>query len=78
MAVKSARDVVRSRIADIHANPTEIRQGSWNPKGGGGTDYRFYRQGSDVVVTRGTGDFVTILKGGESNGWFQGATVIGQ
>lgn len=50
--------------------------GPWNPKSGGGTNYLFYRQGSDVVVTQGRGSFVTILKGGEANSWFQGATVI--
>jgi hypothetical protein len=74
----AARNFVRSRIADIHANPSEGRQGPWNPKGGGGSDHLFYRQGGDVVVTRSGGDFVTILKGGESNGWFQGATGVGQ
>jgi RHS repeat-associated protein len=72
----AARAFVRRRITDIHANPTEVRQGPWNPKGGGGTDYFFYRQGEDVVVTRNTGDFVTILKGGESNSWFQGAGLV--
>jgi len=70
----AARSWILDHIKNIHANPDEVRQGSWNPNGGGGTDYWFYRQGSDVVVTKGDGQFVTILKGGQSNGWFNGAT----
>lgn len=73
----TARAQIRSMIAGIHRNFDELKQGPWNPKGGGGTDYLFYRQGADVVVTQSNGSFVTILKGGEMNGWFQGATRIG-
>lgn len=69
----AARSWVRGHIEDIRNSPDEVRQGPWNPKGGGGADYLFYRQGSDVLVTRGGGQFVTILNGGVSNGWFQGA-----
>ncbi|MEZ4473287.1 MAG: hypothetical protein R3F60_21370 [bacterium] len=47
--------------------------GSWNPNGGGGSDFLFYRQGADVVITKPSGDFVTVLPGGQSNGWFNGA-----
>jgi hypothetical protein len=69
-----ARAQIRSTIESIHASPDEIRQGAWNPNGGGGPDYCFYRQGDDVVVTRADGTFVTVLKGGVGNGWFRGAT----
>ena len=31
--------------------------------GGGGTDYVFFRQGSNVVVTKSDGEFVTLLTG---------------
>jgi RHS repeat-associated protein len=68
-----ARSLVREYIEDIRANFDEVRQGPWNPKGGGGSDYLFFRQGTDVVVTKGDGTFVTILQGGDSNGWFQGS-----
>lgn len=70
----AARDYLRNLITDIRGNADEVRIGPWNPKGGGGDAYLFFRQGSDVVVTQPDGSFVTILKGGENNGWFQGAT----
>ena len=60
-------------IEAIHASPAEVRQGAWNPNIGGGSDYCFYRLGDDVVVTKADGTFVTILKGGITNGWYQGA-----
>lgn len=50
-----------------------MRIGAWNPSGGGGADYRFFRQGADVVAMTGTGAFVNVLKGGSSNAWFSGA-----
>jgi RHS repeat-associated protein len=39
------RQAVRDLINDIYENPDEIRQGPWNPNGGGGNDYFFYRKG---------------------------------
>jgi hypothetical protein len=69
----AARDYLRNLITDIRGNADEVRVRSWNPKGGGGDAYLFFRQGSDVVVTQPDGSFVTIVKGGENNGWFQGA-----
>lgn len=71
-----ARAQVRAIINDIHDNFDEVRQGPWNPKGGGGSDYLFYRQGANVVVTQANGQFVTILQGGETNGWFQRAIPV--
>jgi hypothetical protein len=73
-ADQEARAFLRGRIEDIRTNFDEVRQGPWNPKGGGGSDYLFFRQGSDVVVARGDGSFVTILRGGEANGWYRGST----
>jgi len=70
----AARAQIRSVIENIHASPAEVRQGAWNPNGGGGSDYCFYRLGDDVVVTKADGTFVTILRGGITNGWFHGAT----
>ena len=76
MDVKDAqqRAAFRDMIRDIRYNSDEIRQGDWNPKAGGGNGYYFYRKGSSVVVTKGNGDFVTILKDGGTNGWYQRAT----
>jgi hypothetical protein len=65
------RDWVRGRIDSIVSGPEDVRQGPWNPRGGGGSDYLFYRQGADVVITKPSGDFVTVLPGGQTNGWFK-------
>jgi RHS repeat-associated protein len=70
------RDWVRGRIDSIVSGPEDVRQGPWNPRGGGGSDYLFYRQGADVVITKPSGDFVTVLPGGQTNGWFNGATSL--
>jgi len=67
------RTEVRDRIEDIIGRYDEVRQGPWNPQGGGGTDFLFYRQGSDIVITKPSGDFVTVLPGGTNNGWFNAA-----
>jgi RHS repeat-associated protein len=67
----AARQDLRDMIDNIFYNPDEVREGLWNPKGGGGTDYRFYRRGQDVVVTDSKNNFVTILKDGVNNGWFK-------
>jgi hypothetical protein len=69
----AAREQIRSIIEGIHANATDIRQGAYNPAGGGGSDYCFYLLGNDVVLTKADGTFVTILKGGIANRWFQNA-----
>jgi hypothetical protein len=65
---------MRGHIDDIADNPEEVKQGPWNPNGGGASDDYFFRKGDDVVVTKRDGTFVTILKGGINNGWFKGAT----
>lgn len=51
--------------------PEQVRQGLW--RDGGTSDYLFFRQGDDVVVTKSDGSFVTILQGGAGNSWFLGA-----
>ncbi|MDT8913753.1 putative T7SS-secreted protein [Amycolatopsis sp. PS_44_ISF1] len=71
-----SRAWVRQHVDDISRTPNEVRQGPWNPQGGGGGDYYFLRKGEDVVVTKSDGEFVTILKGGQGNGWFNGATPV--
>lgn len=67
---------MRGHIEEIAEHPEEVRQGSWNPQGGGSTDYYFYRSGNDVVVTKNDGTFVTILKDGVNNGWYNGASAV--
>ncbi|WP_103352183.1 putative T7SS-secreted protein [Amycolatopsis sp. CA-128772] len=71
-----SRAWVRQHVDDISRTPNEVRQGPWNPQGGGGSDYYFLRKGEDVVVTKSDGSFVTILKGGQANGWFNGAAPV--
>jgi hypothetical protein len=70
------RQFVVNRIRQITDNWDEVRQGQWHPGGGGGSDYLFFRQSADVVVTKSSGDFVTILKGGVNNGWFRAANPL--
>ena len=65
-----------NRINTIASNPDEVRIGAWNPTAGGGAGYVFFAEAGDVVVATGAGDFVTVLRGGVSNNWFQGATVV--
>jgi RHS repeat-associated protein len=72
-----ARAQIRSTIQEIHGSPHEIRQGPWNPDTGGATNHLFYRKASDVVVTTSSGQFVTILKDGAGNGWYQAARRVG-
>jgi hypothetical protein len=74
----SARQFVSDRISDIRYHPDGVRQGGWNPNGGGSSDYLFFRRASDVVVTQGDRQFVTILKDGLTNGWFQKAAPWGE
>lgn len=70
----SARTWMRQHVDEIGRNPDEVRQGEWR---GGCHDYLFYRKGSDVVVAKPDGTFVTILKDGEANSWFKGAGLLG-
>jgi hypothetical protein len=70
------RGWMRGHIEEIAEHPEEVRQGPWNPQGGGSTDYYFYRSGNDVVVTKNDGTFVTILRDGVNNGWYNGASGV--
>ncbi|HTN89452.1 MAG TPA: RHS repeat-associated core domain-containing protein, partial [Sorangium sp.] len=68
------RQWVRERINTVVQQHDEVRQGPWNPQGGGGNDFLFFRKGTDLVVTKSSGEFVTIFPGGQSNEWFRGAS----
>ncbi len=60
------REKFKSIIGDIvqnHDMPVKI--GEWR---GQSQDTLFFIKGEDVVITRQDGKFVTILKGGTSNG----------
>lgn len=70
----SARQLFRDKIAEVRGSHDEVRQGPWNPANGGGNDYFFYRRGSDLLVTKGDGQFVTMFPMDKPNGWFQQAT----
>ena len=67
------RQWIRDRIDTIVQKYDEVRQGPWNPRGGGGKEFLFFRQGNDLVITKPNGDFVTIFPGAQSNEWFKAA-----
>ena len=58
------RQKVLAIIYDIKNNPTEKRIGYWR---GQPDEVFFYIKGKDVVITKQTGEFVTIMKGGTAN-----------
>ncbi|GAB78177.1 hypothetical protein AUCHE_08_04220 [Austwickia chelonae NBRC 105200] len=39
----SSRTWFMNRARDVHLNPDEVRRGAWNPAGGGGENYFFFR-----------------------------------
>jgi RHS repeat-associated protein len=69
----SDRQILRDKIESIVQVYEEVKQGAWR---GGATNNLFFRSGADVVVTTANGDYVTILSGGASNGWFNGAGAL--
>jgi RHS repeat-associated protein len=72
------RETLETKIKDIASSPDQVRQGKYNPKAGGGSDYFFFEQGSDVVITKSDGTFVSILSDGADNTWYKNATEVGQ
>lgn len=70
----SARQLFLDRISEVRASHNEVRQGPWNPKGGGGMNYFFYRRGNDLLLTKEDGQFVTMFPLSKPNGWFEAAT----
>ncbi|WP_019548377.1 DUF6531 domain-containing protein [Streptomyces sulphureus] len=72
----ASREWFRSRMHAVHGSPDEVRQGAWNPDGGGGADYLFFRKGGDLMVTRPDGEFVTMFPQETPRGWFAEAKVI--
>ncbi|WP_322756812.1 hypothetical protein, partial [Frankia sp. Cas3] len=69
-----ARKWFRMRMDDVRFSYDEIRRGAWNPQGGGGRDYFFYRKGGDLLITKGDGEFVTMFPMSHPNGWFEAAS----
>lgn len=71
----AARKWFEDRIYEVRASHDDVRRGSWNPQGGGGDDYWFYRKDNDLLITKGDGTFVTMFPlGRDGNSWFNGAT----
>ena len=60
----------RGRIEGIVGNYDEVKQGEWR---GGVEGALFYRQDDDVVVTDSEGNFITILKNGVENSYYNEA-----
>jgi hypothetical protein len=75
-ASSSSRSWFMNRARDVHLNPSEVRRGAWNPAGGGGENYFFFRQGEDLLVTRPGGELVTMFPSGSTNAWFKNAEVF--
>ena len=63
-------------IEDIVYHAQEIRQGAWWAGSGGGSDYLFFRRGTEVVITKVDGEWVTLLPEGSINKRFLAADVI--
>ncbi|MER7672439.1 polymorphic toxin-type HINT domain-containing protein [Kitasatospora sp. NPDC096128] len=57
----AAREWYENRVREVRASHDEVRHGPYNPDGGGGTDYWFYRKDNDLVLTKGDGSFVTMF-----------------
>ncbi|WP_280696767.1 RHS repeat-associated core domain-containing protein [Kitasatospora sp. GP82] len=57
----AAREWYENRVREVRASHDEVRHGPYNPDGGGGTDYWFYRKENDLVLTKGDGSFVTMF-----------------
>ncbi|MER7952437.1 polymorphic toxin-type HINT domain-containing protein [Streptomyces sp. NPDC096079] len=71
----AAREWYKNRAIEVRGAHDEVRQGPYNPDAGGGIDYWFYRQGNDLVITKGDGSFVTMFPlEPRGNGWWNGAT----
>ncbi|APU13260.1 MULTISPECIES: polymorphic toxin-type HINT domain-containing protein [Actinoalloteichus] len=69
----SSRQWFRNKITEVRGSCDEVRQGDWNPFIGGGSDYFFYRRGSDLLVTKSSGQFVTMFPMSKPNRWFEQA-----
>ena len=62
----------RQWIEDIHTGPHEVRVGRISKDGP--DDFIMYRQGDDLLITKNDGGFVSLYPGGNTSGWFAGAT----
>ncbi|MEV6950979.1 polymorphic toxin-type HINT domain-containing protein [Streptomyces sp. NPDC051183] len=72
---QAARQAYRDKITDVRTNHEDVRQGPYNPDGGGSDDYFFYRKGQDLVITKGNGEFVTLFPMDKGlNRWYENAT----
>lgn len=74
----ASRQWFQDRATQVHDAPDDVRVGPYNPNGGGGPDYVFFRQGDDLVIMKPNGEFVTMfpMDPNSPNGWYQGATTI--
>lgn len=64
------RKQLENIIHDIVTNRDEIRLGAFS---GQSEDVIFYIKGNDVVVTKQNNEFVTVMKGGITDGWVKNA-----
>ncbi|MFF9853276.1 RHS repeat domain-containing protein [Streptomyces litmocidini] len=70
----AARQWYEQRIKDVRSSPDEVRQGPYRPGQGGSDDYWFYKKGDDLVITKNSGEFVSMFPLSGPNKWYEGAT----
>lgn len=67
--IKDDRDKMLDIVLDIRNNPTQpVRIGAWS---GQKDEVLFYIKGNDFIITKQDGEFITIIKDGEDNGWLK-------
>ena len=71
-SVSSDREAFQGIIQDILDNKTEQRIGNWR---GQPEEVLFNIKGDDVVITKQSGEFITILKGGINNARIKNARI---
>ncbi len=70
------RNLYLDRIKEVASFPDEVRQGVYHPNGGGGPNYLFLRKGSDLVLAKENGDFVSLFPMPSPVEWFKNASSI--
>ncbi|WP_234042379.1 RHS repeat-associated core domain-containing protein [Streptomyces marianii] len=62
------------RITEVRAAPDEVKQGAYRVGQGGADDYWFYKQGNDILITKGDGEFVSMFPVDGTKKWYEDAT----
>ncbi|CAN5278875.1 hypothetical protein BH09ACT1_BH09ACT1_26110 [soil metagenome] len=65
----TARANILALVHSIRSTPDEIRVGRFHTDSG----FVFYRKGDDIIITKPSGEFVTIMKDGSKNPYYEKA-----